>query len=234
MIQLVQQLPVLYGNCSFISLHHIHKYLIITFCEKFRSSLATAYCIIVFDTYRSPLAARSVTVSLTVRPHERSSCTVNDKSYLSDKMRILYYVSQLQNVYGILAKDYEDYCLPKCFEKNVLPSLPRQDCCVREVFLKMLPKFLSQHTSGLSRKRWHLRSGLMVSCARKLKSSRKSLAGWWQSNLGSAVEGIYSSSARQGNTLHCIQPIRTVTEVRSIERLDLTQTSSNKRAFQNK
>jgi hypothetical protein len=43
-------------------------------------------------------------------------------------------------------------------------------------------------TSGLSKKRWHLRSGLMVSYARKLKSSRKSLAGWWQSNLGAAVQ----------------------------------------------
>jgi hypothetical protein len=52
--------------------------------------------------------------SPSVRPHERSSCTVNDKSYLSDKIRTLYYVSQLQNVYGILAKVYEDYCLQEC------------------------------------------------------------------------------------------------------------------------
>jgi hypothetical protein len=70
-----------------------------------------------------------------------------------------------------------------------MPSLAKQNCCTREVlFLQMLAKFLSQHTSGLSRKRWNLRGGLKVSYARKLKSSRKSLAGWWQSILGAAAE----------------------------------------------
>ena len=138
--------------------------------------------------------------SPSVRPHERSSCTVNDKRYLSDKMRTLYYVSQLQYVYGILAKVYKDYCLPQCeadyfsinlstFRRHVLPSLPQQNCCTREVlFLQMLAKFLSRHTSGLSRKRWYLRSDLMVSYARTLRSSRKSLAGWWKSNAGAAVQ----------------------------------------------
>jgi len=74
------------------------------------------------------------------------------------------------------------------FNLHVMPSLPQQNCCIREVlFLQMLAKFLSQHTSGLSRKRWNLRSGLKMSYARKLKSSKKSLAGWWQSILGAAV-----------------------------------------------
>lgn len=71
--QLVMQLPVIYGTCSFITVFTTtHKYLIITFFEKCRSSLATTYCIIVFDTYRPSLAARSVTVSLTVRPSARA------------------------------------------------------------------------------------------------------------------------------------------------------------------
>jgi hypothetical protein len=71
--QLVMQLAVLYGNCSFNTVSATtHRHLIITFFEKCPSSLATTYCIIVFDTYRLSLAARSLTISLTARPPTRA------------------------------------------------------------------------------------------------------------------------------------------------------------------
>jgi hypothetical protein len=88
---------------------------------------------------------------------------------------------------------------------HVMPSLSQQNCCIREVlFLQMLAKFLSQHTSGLSRKRCNFRSGLKVSYARKLKSSRKSLAGWWQSILAAAVEAClqFQCKTRKYTALH--------------------------------
>ena len=59
--------------------------------------------------------------------------------------------------------------------------------------------------SGLSRKRWHLRSGLKVSYARKLKSSRKSLAGWWQNSLGTAVE-VYLQFQRKTRKYTALHP----------------------------
>jgi len=115
-IQIVQQLPVLCGNCSFITvsttptnillLHSVRNAFRLLLQLTALSSLTSTVCHLLPDPlpYHSP----------SVRPHELSSCTVNDKSYLSDKMSTLYYVSQLQNVYETLAKGYEDYRLPTC------------------------------------------------------------------------------------------------------------------------
>lgn len=78
-IQPVSQLDSkLYGKwpkVHYCLLHQNPQTSHITFFEKCRSSLAATYCIIFFGKYQSSLAARSVTISLADRPHERCSCS---------------------------------------------------------------------------------------------------------------------------------------------------------------